>query len=186
MSRVPVAEIKTLALDEGSRTSCALVRVLLDRQFGVHPVCSPLSIHDDWRTAQSDAVMIIGDRAMKANDPEFPFVWDLGEAWSQWTGKPFVFAVWAARSDADLDRLDRVLSLSRDCGVRELSRIAADQAPIYDLSDDECLRYLRENLHFNLGVEEKSGMDLFFQNAAELLLIPQLFQLQFHDCQTAG
>ncbi len=186
MSRVAGHEIKTLALDEGSRTSCALTRILLNRKFGIQPDCRPLLIHDDWRNVQSDAVLIIGDRAMKACDPEFPFVWDLGETWCDWTGKPFVFAVWAAHSTSDVNRLDRILSLSRDRGLREIKEISVQQAPRYDLSQDECLNYLQDNLYFNLGVDEKVGMDLFLRNAAELLLIPNSFQLQFHDCQTAG
>ena len=186
MSRVAGEKIRTLALDEGSRTSCALVQILLDRKFGVQPDCRSLAIEDDWRSVETDAVLIIGDRAMKASEPGFPFVWDLGETWNQWTGKPFVFAVWAARSDCDLDRLDRVLSLSRDRGVRDVEKISVEQAPLYGLSDVECLRYLRDNLHFHLGADEKSGLDLFLQMAAELLLIHQPFQLQFHDCQTAG
>ena len=186
MSRVDGGQIQTLALDEGSRTSCVLAQILLSRKFGVQPQCSSLSIHDDWREVQTDAVLIIGDRAMKAHDPEFPFVWDLGEIWNQWTGKPFVFAVWAARTESDLDRFDHILASSRDRGLRELKTISLEQASQYDLSDEECLKYLRDNLHFNLGGDEKSGLELFFQYAAELRLIPQPFQLQFHDCQTTG
>jgi chorismate dehydratase len=123
---------------------------------------------------------------MKASDPQFPFVWDLGETWHQWTGKPFVFAVWAARPDSDLDRLSHVLSSARDRGLDELATIASDQAALYDLSDEECLKYLQDYLHFKLGVNEKSGMELYFQFAADLSLIPKPIQLQFHDCQTTG
>lgn len=193
MSRVAGTDIKTLALDEGSRTSCALTRVLLDQKFGVRPQCCPLAISEDWRDADSDAVLIIGDRAMKAEDAAFPFVWDLGEAWSEWTGKPFVFAVWATRANAQtseqLDQLGKVLSVSRDIGLANVEQIALSQAGEYDLSYDECLKYLRDNLHFDLGDEEKSGMELFFKYAAQLQLIPQPtelpLRLRFHDCQTA-
>lgn len=186
MSRVAGPEIKSLALDEGSRTSCALTRVLLNQKFGAQPECCSLSIKDDWRNVSTDAVLIIGDRAMNASDPEFPFVWDLGETWNQWTGKPFVFAVWAARRGSDLDRLGGLLSRARDLGVSQILEISHHQAANYGLSNGECLKYLKDNLHFYLGSEEKSGMDLFFQYAAELLLVPQPVQLQFHDCQTAG
>jgi len=185
LSRVSPNEIKTLSLDEGSRTSCALARVLLDQKFGVRPKCRPLAISDDWRTAETDAAMIIGDRAMKAEDAGFPYSLDLGEVWNSWTGRPFVFAVWAARPGADLDRLDKTLTAARDLGLKNLEVIATEQAHRYDLSDDECLKYLRDNLHFNLGVQEKSGLELFFKYAANLSLIPQPQQLQFHDCQTA-
>ena len=183
MSRVDGKDIKTLALDEGSRTSRALTRVLLDRKFNVRPECNSLTIDEDWKATKSDAVLIIGDRAMKAEDDAFPFVWDLGEAWNQWTGKPFVFAVWAARPNADLNRLDKILSSSRDRGIENIKAIATEQASHYGLTTDECLDYLCENLHFNLGPEEKSGMELYFRYASELAILPKLttdpIQLQF-------
>lgn len=184
MSRVPGNEIKSLALDEGSRTSCALTQVILDRKFEVRPDCESLTIDQDWKSAKTDAVLIIGDRAMNASAPEFPFVWDLGEEWNQMTGKPFVFAVWAARPGSDLDRLKKILSDSRDLGLKNIEKIASEHAADYGLSKEECLKYLDKHLHFVLGEREKSGMDLFFKYAAELSLIPQPTQLQFHDCQT--
>ncbi len=181
MSRVPGREIKTLALDEGSRTSCALARILLARQFESRPECRLLSINDDWKSTDADAALIIGDRAMKADAPEFPHVWDLGEAWNAMAGNPFVFAVWAARRESDLVRLNSVLSDARDRGLDKLEDIAADQAPGYGLSYEECLNYLRENLHFNLGTEEKKGMEKYFRYAADLSLISDSRRLQFHQ-----
>ena len=186
LSRVSSENIRTLSLDEGSRTSWILARVLLQRKFGVQPVCCPLSIDHDWWSTDTDAVMIIGDRAMKAADDEFPFTWDLGATWNQWTGLPFVFAVWAAQPSSDLDRLDKILSSARDHGLETIEQIASDQAARYGLSNDECLSYLRDNLHFKLGAEEKSGLNLFLQYAADSSLISPTTQLQFHDCQTAG
>ncbi len=183
MSRVSGEEIKTLSLDEGSRTSCALARVLLERKFGAQPRCVPLSIQDDWRDTSSDAALIIGDRAMDAGDAEFPFVWDLGELWNDWTGKPFVFAVWAARHGQDLGRVESLLCAARDRGMKNIEQIASDQASEYGLSNRDCLRYLRDYLHFNLGDAEKSGMDLFLQYASELSLIPNSEPLRFYDCQ---
>jgi len=181
MSRVPGEQIKTLSLDEGSRTSCVLTRVLLDKLFGSRPECESLSIQDDWRATKTDAVLIIGDRAMKADAPEFPFVWDLGEAWNEMTGLSFVFAVWAALPDSDLTHLNSLLSNARDRGVRDISKIALDQAQGYGLSHDECLNYLQENLHFHLGPAEKQGMETYFQYAANLSLIPESSRLQFHQ-----
>ncbi|MDB2318600.1 hypothetical protein N9V88_03340, partial [bacterium] len=55
----------------------------------------------------------------------------------------------------------------------------------YALQEQECVQYLQDYLHFHLGVDEKAGMDQFFRHASELQLIPQSYQLQFHDCQTA-
>ena len=183
MSRVDGSQIKTLSLDEGSRTSCALARVLLDQKFGVQPQCVPLAIEDDWRDTETDAVLIIGDRAMDAGDMEFPFVWDLGELWNQWTDQPFVFAVWAARTNQDLGQIESLLGSARDRGLQNIEQIASQQASGYGLSYEDCLRYLRDYLHFNLGDAEKSAMELFFRYASELSLISNSKPLRFYDCQ---
>lgn len=186
LSRVAPEKIKTLALDEGSRTSRVLGRIILQKQFGVTPELAPLKMTDDWLQAETDAVLIIGDRAMAKTPPQFPFVWDLGEAWHQWTGLPFVFAVWAARTQESLDRLDGMLSKARDQGVANIDQIVADNAARYRLTEQQCKQYLQQNLHFHLGDAEKQGLDLYFRYAAELKLIQPNLQLQFHDCQTTG
>ena len=186
LSRVAPEKIKTLALDEGSRTSRVLGRIFLQKQFGVSPDLTPLKMADDWQQTETDAVLIIGDRAMADDPPQFPFVWDLGEAWHQWTGLPFVFAVWAARTQESLERLDGMLSKARDQGIANVDEIVAANAGRYRLTADQCKQYLQQNLHFHLGDAEKQGLDLYFQYAAELKLIEPNLQLQFHDCQTTG
>ena len=95
VSKVPIAEIKTLALDEGSRTSRALTRIFLANKFGIKPECQLLPIDQDWTQIDCDAALVIGDRAMKTEAAEFPISLDLGTAWHDWTRMPFVFAVWA-------------------------------------------------------------------------------------------
>jgi chorismate dehydratase len=108
----------------------------------------------------------------------------LGQVWNEWTGLPFVFAVWVARNKRHLDRLDRILTSCRDAGVAHLEAIAGTEAAKYDLTQGECLEYLRDHLHFYFGPQEKLGLDLFFQLAAEQSLLPAA-QIQFHACQTA-
>jgi chorismate dehydratase len=184
LGRVEPDKIKTLALDEGSRTSRILSQVLLAKKHNVRPQCQPLSISADWRDSDADAVLIIGDRAMKVDESGFEFSWDLGQEWFAMTGLPFVFAVWAAHSDQPLDRLDWVLSTCRDTGLENLERISARYAETYGLTREECLRYLRDNLNFELGADEKAGLELFFKYAAELSLINHQ-NIQFHDCPTA-
>ena len=96
-SRVPFDQVRRLALDEGSRTSQALARVWLDAAHGVRPErveilpmgASPLE-------STADAVLVIGDRAMRVPDAPWHAVVDLAEAWRDLTGLPFVFALWVA------------------------------------------------------------------------------------------
>jgi chorismate dehydratase len=81
LSRTPAREIRTLALDEGSRTSAALVRILLDQRFGIRPKLMPLPIEADWQASPADAVLLIGDRAIHATHETLAEVWDLGDEW---------------------------------------------------------------------------------------------------------
>jgi chorismate dehydratase len=96
-SRVPIAEIRTLALDEGSRTSAALVQILLAERAGLRPKLLPLAIGDSTADTQADAVLLIGDRAIHPPAERFAEVWDLGDEWCRWSELPFVFAMWTAR-----------------------------------------------------------------------------------------
>ena len=180
-SKVPIGEIKTLALDEGSRTSRALTRIYLANKYGLKPDCELLPIDQDWTQSDCDAALVIGDRAMKTEAVEFPISLDLGTAWNEWTGRPFVFAVWAARAGTDLEHVGALLSEARDNGLRRLPEIASDQAKHYNLSQQDCLRYLEQYIHYYLGDQEKQGMDLYFQHAAELSLITEHAQLRFHE-----
>ena len=185
LSRVPAAQIRTLAMDAGSRTSRALCRVILAHRDGVVPEISELPIASDWRTASTDAVLIIGDRAMNANCDTFPHQWDLGEAWHAWTGLPFVFALWVARGDDRLDELGAKLSAARDRGVANVANIAKETHKQYGLTYDQCHRYLDYHLNFFLGDEQKQSLELFYKYARGLKLLPASNQLNFHDCQTA-
>ncbi len=186
MSRCPPGEIATLALDEGSRTSVALVQILLQRQHGILPRLQALPIDRDWRTVDSDAVLIIGDRAMPgASREQFPVQVDLGQWWYQWTRMPFVFAMWTARPGippALLNQLGRVLSRARDEGLRQSASIAASSAADYGLTREQCLAYFNKFLYFRLGPEERAGLDRFRSLAAELGLAPDSRELQYHGC----
>lgn len=171
-SRVPFGEIRTLSLDEGSRTSAALSRILLAERFGVLPRLQPLPIAATCESSDANAVLLIGDRAMHPPAERFHAVWDLGEEWLKWTGLPFVFALWVARPDAVTAELEVALSRSRDQGVRRLSEIARREASGLGISVSLAEQYLRKNLHFELGSAERSGLRLFRQLARQQGLVP--------------
>ncbi len=137
-SRVPAARIGTLALDEGSRTSAALVRILLQERFGLSPRLLPLPIGAGLESSDADAVLLIGDRAIHSPPGRFAEVWDLGDEWCRWAELPFVFAMWTARAGADLNGLETALEESRDLGVAHLERIAAAEAAPLGLTVPQC------------------------------------------------
>lgn len=164
--------IRTLGVDEGSRTSAALARILLDEQFGIRPALVPFPIGSELNDVDADAVLIIGDRAMHLPKADYHDVWDLGEEWVRWSGLPFVFAMWVARPEVDLDRLNVILSRSRDQGLAHLEDIVVEEAPRYQLEPDACRRYLAEHLHFVLGERERAGLELFRRHATRLGVTP--------------
>ena len=161
-----------IAIDEGSRTSVALCRILLAKRFGICPKLEMLPIGNNIESTDADAALLIGDRAIGPISGGFQTVWDLGDEWYQWTGLPFVFAVWAARPSVDFERLGRRLNAARDAGLANLATIAAIEAASHGLSVPQCLDYLSDNLHYNLGYDERRGLRLFHEYAMELGLAP--------------
>jgi chorismate dehydratase len=182
-SRVPIQRIKILAVDEGSRTSVALTRILLKERFAVEPQLRPLPIGVTLEDSTADAALMIGDRAILAPSGSFEVVWDLGEEWLGWTGLPFVFAMWIARAGVDLRGVGELLSAARDEGIDRLDEIARHEAPVVGISEVECLSYLRDNLDFKLGPRQREGLGLFFELASRHGLAPEGVELVFDQQQ---
>ncbi len=173
LSRVPMEKIRTLALDEGSRTSVALVRILLKERYSLSPQLLPFPLGVAAENVETDAVLMIGDRAMH---PPTGFVqeWDLGDEWCRWAELPFVFAMWVARKGmlSELGEIKIALSHARDAGVESLEEIAKRESAGVGLDDKQCLSYLRDNLYFFLGSREQRGLQLFREHAMRMGLAP--------------
>lgn len=184
-SRVPIAEIRTLALDEGSRTSATLARILLAERSGVRPTTELLPLGFATEDSAADAVLLIGDRAMRQPSERFEATWDLGEEWTKWTGLPFVFAMWAARRDCELGSVEEALSMARDRGVENIADIARREAPRLGIPIELAHDYLAHNLHFTLGSGERAGLRLFQELSVKLGLAPQGVELVFRHCLSA-
>ena len=161
-SRVPLERIRSLSLDEGSRTSAALVQIWLREHLGLRPALQPLPIGAAPADCPTDALMLIGDRGLRPAGRKFAFAWDLGQQWSRWTGLPFVFALWVARPGVESDGLAQALAAARDEGLTRLPEIARQAAPAVGVPEGECLSYLRDHLEFRLGPRQRQGMELFF------------------------
>ncbi len=161
--RVPPASVQRVALDEGSRTSAALTRILLAEMHGVRPEWEPLPIGCGLDTTEADAVLLIGDRAIadSLSDEKFVEVWDLGERWTEWARLPFVFAMWVARAGVDSGDVAAELATARDSGVRHMVEIAEREGPLVGVPAELATSYFRDNLHFVLGDEERVGLRKF-------------------------
>lgn len=172
LSRVPISQIRRLALDEGSRTSAAMVQILLNESFGLRPETVPLRMEQEPESIDADAILLIGDRAMHPPAGVYSEIWDLGERWCEKTGLPFVFALWVARKDiGDTSDLRDALEASRDDGLLQLDEIARREAGPHGLTVPDLHRYLSHNLHFKLGPRELDGLELYRLKAQKLGLL---------------
>ena len=180
-SRVEWPRIRRLALDAGSRTSQALARIWLDERHGVRPeIVEELPLGVSALESTADAVLVIGDRAMKVPHDPFREVVDLAEAWVELTGLPFVFALWVARGGVDLGSLPSALERSRSEGLAHAAELAATHGPRLGLDVTTCYDYLTKVLSYDLGEPEIAGLRTFAGKAARLGLAPEGVSLVFH------
>ncbi|MCX7702142.1 MAG: menaquinone biosynthesis protein [Gemmataceae bacterium] len=179
-SRRPWGEIRRLALDAGSRSSAALTQILSRIRYGVSPEVLTLPLDRPAEEVDADAVLLIGDRAMRACLPGFDFAYDLGQEWSEWTGLPFVYAVWAVRRGVDLgDALPAFFEAKRR-GLRRVGTIAHREAPRLGLDAGFCRRYLAHIIHFGLGPRERAGMMRYYQLACDIGLARRGFRFEYY------
>lgn len=180
LCRCNPGSIRTLALDEGSRTSAALSRIILAMRYGVEPTTVPFPLESPTEACDADAILMIGDRAMHPPAGErFVEAHDLGALWKQWTGLPFVFAVWASRHATVPPDWVAALESSRDAGLDRIDAIAGREASGVGVSEAEAATYLRRNLHFTLGGAEREGLALFAELAVECGLLSSEPPLRF-------
>lgn len=175
--RKPLNQVRRVALDASSRTSVALVKVLLAEdglapQYVVRPP-DVLGMLDE-----ADAALVIGD-------PAFYFRGDvarrdLGEEWTARTGLPFVWAFWAGRpgaaSPAQVLRLQEAVA----SGLRSVGEIAATYNGVGRAYPVENEQYLRHHIAYGLAEEELAGLREFYRRAHAIGLIPRVPELRFH------
>lgn len=156
--RGPLEQVTRIACDPASLTSVNLLKVLLAER-GLKPELVPLG---DYASAAShDAVLLIGDRALDfRRQPHDHTLWDLGAAWNELTGLPFVYAVWALRRDADTTEIRRALREAKQFGMETLDYLIANR-PEYDV--DLRRDYLGWHIHYHLGADEKRGLARFVE-----------------------
>ena len=172
VSKVPVGEIESVALDENSRTSAALVRILLAERYGLEPEYRPAAADLDAMLRENDAALIIGDPALLVPRDRY-VVLDLAGEWLEMTGLPFVFAVWAAREAVESAELAAIFSASLEVGFAELDEIVEETAAESGLSPLVLRDYYTRNLRFEMGAAEQAGLAEFLRRAAAHGLAPR-------------
>jgi len=165
ISKVPAAEIRTLAADSSSRTSVELARVILDRKYSATP--RQIShVPDLERMIEiADAALIIGDPALHI-ELDIPYhVYDLGAEWTGMTGLPMVFAVWAGRKGCVTPELAKAFVESYRYGCTHMDEIVAAEAVRRGFSPEVVREYLTRHIVHELGPRDYEGMELFLRYA---------------------
>jgi len=178
VTRKPIEQIETVALDPESRTSNVLVQVLLHRIWQRQPRFVPGPRDRDSALESADAVVRIGDKALFELPPQGSEVYDLGDVWTHGTGLPFVFAAWIARPGCVDREIYQALHDARRAGGRNIEHIANEYSFEGHRDPQVAREYLEQNIHFRLGGVEHQAMRLFFKAAAELELIEAAPQLR--------
>ena len=172
VSKVPVSSIRSLSADISSRTSIALCRIVLERRFQVHPEFITAAPDLTAMLEGADAALIIGDPALRLDPDNLPYtVHDLGQEWTELTGLPMVYAVWAAPKDKITEPVQKIFRDSYLFGRSHLDDILEIEAPGRGFPEPLARQYLTRHIIHELGPEEYKGMDRFLQYASELNLI---------------
>lgn len=170
LSRVPVEAITRVVLDPASRTSNVLARLWLAHRTGGEPEILAGPPEPQARLALGEATVVIGDDALFWKGDVAHRV-DLGEAWTEWTGLPFVYAVWAGPGAGDPE-LARGLADCYRVNASRLEELAEFAFPRDPIRREETERYLRENIRYVLEAEENRGLRHFLELGADAGYFP--------------
>ncbi|HKM89764.1 MAG TPA: menaquinone biosynthesis protein [Candidatus Acidoferrales bacterium] len=202
ISRPPIEAAQRLALDTSSRTTSALVRLLAAGWWsrrGAKIEFAPAAPDLAEMLEDHDAALLIGDPALRlaerhdAGEPLLTGVppgalhlYDVITEWRAWTGRPGVLAMWAARREVVTPEVVADFQASKEYGLAHLPEIAANAAATLGLPQAHLERYLSENIDYSLDDENRAGLDLYFEKAAQSGLIPLVRQLEYAAAGSAG
>ncbi|MFT3934699.1 MAG: menaquinone biosynthesis protein [Chitinophagaceae bacterium] len=161
-SDVPIEEVKEVLLDYQSRTSVRLARVLLKEYWKVKPILTDAKADFREHIKGTTAGLVIGDRAFEQRKIS-PFVYDLGTAWKQMTGLPFVFAAWISNKKLDDGFIAR-FNEATGAGLNFIDKISVQNPyPLFDLK-----KYFTEHISYTLDADKRAGLNLFLEKIAVL------------------
>lgn len=181
-TQVPIERVATLALDTSSRTSVALTRVMTAKYFDIAPRFIDEGPDLELMVRRADAALLIGDPALFADYRRLGLdKIDLGQAWKDFTGLPFVYACWTGQPGAltsdDVAQLQRARSVGATTPEIVSHGYYPDDAVKAAIGAD----YLRENIRFRMGAREQAGLARFFALAAEVGVVPKAQPLRWYE-----
>ena len=164
LSDVPIPEIKRVVLDYQSRTSALLVQILLEKYWH-HDVLFVDSTDDFLDQLKGDtATLVIGDRCLR-HRTKVKYVYDLGEAWKDFTGLPFVFAAWVSNKKLP-DEFIIEFNKANQLGIASIEKVARENSVFYY----DSLSYFTKNISYLFDANKRKGMELFLRYCKQLIV----------------
>ena len=206
VSKVPIDQAQSFALDTNSRSSVGLVRVLCQRHWNIAPEFIDAAPDVDEMLDRADAALIIGDPALRlrirldeleakvpqgkdccCGDDGEPlvkgvqtlFVYDIVQQWREMTGHACVLAIWVARHGTVTPEIVADFQASREYGLAHIGEIAEGASLKLDLPPRALEQYLTENIDYSLDEENLAGLNLYFEECLRAGLIPRFRELEF-------
>ena len=211
IAKKPIAQVRSIALDRSSRSTQTLTRILCAEHWKITPAFFEAAPNLKVMLEQADAALLIGDPALRLSiaiegensagapgqtlcqaatlgisSAETLYVYDVVEEWRNLTGLPAVLAIWAARNDIANPEVIADFTTSRDFGLARIAEISLDAARELELPQQALESYLRHNIDFTLGAKNRLGLELYFQYAANLGLIPQARPIEWAHAKSEG
>jgi chorismate dehydratase len=173
-SKRSLSETEIVGCDVDSHTSVALLRILLREQYGLQPRFEPFDASRSDRRDWPDTVLLIGDKVVRSGPgtDTHPYQLDLGEAWRELTGLPFVFASWFRRADATGDDLERARRLAvlvdhaRRRNRHRIASIAKRHAPSHGWEIAQAIEYLGTRLCYECTPRSIEAIRTFLEAAS--------------------
>ena len=177
--RRPLPQVERIALDTSSRTSVALLSILLREKFALDPQLIEAPPDLEAMLECADAALLIGDQVFPHLDGKLESL-DLGREWTAMTGLPFVFAFWAGHQQALTPAHVQQLQRAKDQGLCQAPSIAAAYSRECGGSPEFYERYLTHHIRFDLDEAAQAGLRLFYQLAHRYGLIDAVPSLRFY------
>ena len=181
----PFAEIESIAVDRGSRTSVVLAQILALQLYGIRPTVRPHTPQLDKMLQVADAALIIGDPALRL-EPRMSdwhgqpvHVYDLGAGWLALTGLPMVFAVWAVKPIDDSAAVVAALAGSAAYGRSRIEDIVATESVRLGFDEGLVREYLTHYIRYELGPDEREAIDTYLRLAEKQGLVKPAAKVRY-------
>jgi len=173
-SKSPFEQTRVVACDPDSHTSVALSKVIFKKRFGLSPTYVDLA---EASGSLDETRLLIGDKVVCEPPLGFAHQLDLGQAWKELTGLPFVFAVWVARKNIDVQGLAPRLLAAREAGLANVEQIITTYGVPRGWPIGLARQYLTSYLKYDVGSRQLDAIRLFHALSAELGVIANVKSL---------